>query len=113
MVPLLCVLDLSPTGRSPLEVTQRPLVTSGHPQFLVQVAPVRSRSVSGTFTWRVSHSNRVLWAFLLSCPVIALARCFTCNVCVCCEKKEAESSQTRLFSGASPATLNIVVAPTV
>ena len=26
---LLCVLDLSPTGRSPLEVTQRRLVLSG------------------------------------------------------------------------------------
>ena len=60
MVSLLCVLDLSPTGRSPLEVTQRRLVLSGcgpiHiiPSF-VHVAPVRSRGEFCTLTSRLSE----------------------------------------------------------
>ena len=68
VVPLLCVLDLSPTGRSPLEVTQRRFVPSDRAPLhfilgFVHVTPVRSRSVSGTFTWLVSDLIRVCGRF--------------------------------------------------
>ena len=83
VVPFLCVPDLSPTGRSPLEVTQRRFGPSGcaplHfiPSF-VHVASCRSRSVSGTLTRRMSDLICVCGVFFSILSRITLAR-FTCN----------------------------------
>ena len=53
VVPLWCVLDLSPTGRSPPEVTQRRFAPSGraplhYTSVLCMLLPARFRSVSVT-----------------------------------------------------------------
>ena len=73
VVPLLRVLDLFPTGRSPLEVTQRQFVLSCRAPLhailsFVHVASVRSRRVSGTFTWRVSDLIRVCGRYFFYVP---------------------------------------------
>ena len=65
---LWCVLDLSPTGRSLLEVRTalRYILVVRHstsPTVLCTLIPARFRSVSVTFTWRVLDFIRVFERF--------------------------------------------------
>ena len=100
MVPVLCVLNLSPTGRNPLEVTQQRFVPFGRAPLhfilsFAHVAPARFRVVSGTFAWQDSDLIRVLGSFFLLCPVSPW-HSFTCNA-LCLPKKNKQKAMVEMW----------------